>query len=369
MNNKHTNMFRNPKISKYLAERIRYISKKEIKIMEVCGTHTVAIFRSGIRSLLPTTIKLFSGPGCPVCVTAQKEIDTFIMLARRNDVIITTFGDLIRVPGSFSTLQKEKANGADIRIVYSTFDALSIAKKNLNKKIIFLGIGFETTTPTIAAAIMIAKQEGVKNFYVISAHKLVPPVLESLAQKEEVNIDGLILPGHVSSIIGLNSYKSFFNQYQMPCVITGFEPTDLLRAIYMLVCQIESEKPKLQNAYTRAVSFEGNLTAMQLVTEIFDVHDSYWRGIGSIPKSGLIFKKKYAAFDAKAVFDVEYKDSYEPQGCDCGKILLGIKIPPQCSLYETHCTPATPIGPCMVSSEGTCATYYRYTYNNHDVLI
>lgn len=328
--------------------------------MEVCGTHTMAIFRNGIRSLLPDTISLLSGPGCPVCVTAQNEIDAFIELAKLDDVIITTFGDLIRVPGADSSLQNEKANGRDVRVVYSTFDAIEVAKNNPDKKVVFLGVGFETTAPTIAASILAARELHLNNYFVMSAHKLLPPALFALAENRKTKIDGFILPGHVSVIIGVKAYIPFFEQYNVPCVIAGFEPIDILQSIFMLTKQIENHAPKLENGYKRAVTFEGNPKAVSTMNSVFETADAAWRGLGIIPLSGLKIRKEFAAFNAQQVFGIELGETKDPKGCACGEILLGLKIPPQCPLYKKTCTPVQPIGPCMVSSEGTCAAYHRY---------
>jgi hydrogenase expression/formation protein HypD len=357
---KHIDEYRDSEISRQLIEKIKSISKKDVRLMEVCGTHTVSIFRSGIRSVLPQTISLLSGPGCPVCVTDQAEVDAFIELARVDDVIITTFGDLMRVPGTQSSLQKESAGGRDIRVVYSTFDGLEIARKNPAKKVIFLGVGFETTAPTIAAAILSAAQTGLRNFSVISAHKLVPPAFQVLMASADVRIDGFILPGHVSVIIGLNAYRPFFDQYQIPCVVAGFEPIDILQAISMLVEMLESGSPALANAYPRAVTLEGNTKAQQILDEIFEPANAGWRGIGFIPQSGLKIREEYAAHDAQKLFDVQVPDAKTPKGCACGEILIGTKTPPECALYKKACTPMDPVGPCMVSTEGTCAAYYKY---------
>jgi hydrogenase expression/formation protein HypD len=264
------------------------------------------------------------------------------------------------VPGTKSSLQKESAAGRDIRVVYSTFDALEIARKNPAKKVVFLGVGFETTAPTIAAAVLSAAQTGVKNFSVICAHKLVPPALQALMASADVRIDGFILPGHVSVIIGLNAYRPFFDQYQIPCVIAGFEPIDILQAVSLLVEMLESGRPALDNAYPRAVTLEGNTKAQQILDEIFETADACWRGIGVIPRSGLKIREKYAAHDAQRLFDVQVPDAKTPQGCACGEILIGTKIPPECALYKKACTPMDPVGPCMVSTEGTCAAYYKY---------
>jgi hydrogenase expression/formation protein HypD len=359
---KHLEEYRDSAIAKKLIEKIKTASKHDIRLMEVCGTHTVSIFRSGIRSMLPRTISLLSGPGCPVCVTDQKEIDAFIELARIDDLIVTTFGDLMRVPGTKSSLLKQRAEGRDIRIVYSTFDALEIARKNPEKKVVFLGVGFETTAPTIAAAIYSAAETGVHNFSVISTHKMVPPALEALMAFENVQIDGFILPGHVSVIIGLNAYRAFYNRYQIPCVIAGFEPADILQAIGRLVELIESGKPALENAYQRAVTAGGNTKAQKLLEDVFKPADVSWRAIGVISQSGLKIRKKYERYDAETLFDIRVTDSADPKGCACGEILIGIKTPPECPLYKTVCTPIDPVGPCMVSTEGTCAAYYKYQF-------
>jgi len=357
---KHIDEYRDSEISQRLIAKIKSISKRDVRLMEVCGTHTVAIFRSGMRSVLPPTVSLLSGPGCPVCVTDQGEIDAFIELARREDVIITTFGDLMRVPGTKSSLQKESAGGRDIRVVYSTFDALEIARKNSTKKVVFLGVGFETTAPTIAAAILSAAQSGVNNFSVISAHKLVPPALEALMAAEQIRIDGFILPGHVSVIIGLNAYRPFFDRHQVPCVVAGFEPADILQAVTLLVEMLEADRPALENAYPRAVTLEGNPRAQQILDEIFEPVDACWRGIGVIPLSGLKIREKYGAHDAQKLFDILVPDAKTPKGCACGEILIGTKTPPDCALYKKVCTPMDPVGPCMVSTEGICAAYYKY---------
>jgi len=357
---KHLEEYRDPAIAKKLLENIRNTSNRDVRLMEVCGTHTVSIFRSGIRSVLPRSISLLSGPGCPVCVTDQKEIDAFIELSRIDGVIVTTFGDLMRVPGTKSSLLKQRAEGRDIRIVYSTFDALEIARENPAKKVVFLGVGFETTAPTIAAAIFSAAQTNVNNFSVISAHKLVPPALEALMAFENVQIDGFILPGHVSVIIGVKAYQPFYKRHRIPSVIAGFEPTDILQAIGLLVEQIERGRASLENVYQRAVTIEGNTKAQKLLEDVFKPADVCWRAIGVISQSGLKIREKYERYDAETLFDIQVSDSMDPKGCACGEILIGTKTPPDCPLYKTVCTPIDPVGPCMVSTEGTCAAYYKY---------
>ena len=357
---KHIDEYRDSTLAKNLIKKIKNRSRRPVRLMEVCGTHTVSIFRSGIRSVLPKTISLLSGPGCPVCVTDQREIDAFIELARLDDIIITTFGDLMRVPGSNSSLQKESAAGRDIRIVYSTFDALDVARKNPDKKVVFLGVGFETTAPTIAASILQAAQTKVLNYSVISAHKLVPPALETLMSLEDIRLDGFILPGHVSVIIGLDAYRAFFDKYQIPCVVAGFEPADILQAVGNLVDMIESDMPGLGNAYPRAVTDRGNSKAQKILQDVFEPADACWRGIGMIALSGLKIKDEFAAHDALKRFEFQVPEPHIPAGCACGEILTGKKSPPECKLFRNVCTPTEPVGPCMVSTEGTCAAYYKY---------
>lgn len=357
---KYAEEYRDKKLSKSLIQEIQKNSRKPIRLMEVCGTHTVSIFKYGIRSILPKTISLLSGPGCPVCVTAQGEIDAFIELSRKKNVIITTFGDLMRVPGSNSSLQKERAKGQDIRMVYSAFDALEIAKINPDKEVVFLGVGFETTAPTIAASVLSAQVMNLTNFSVISAHKQVVPALTALLQTKEVNINGFLLPGHVSVIIGAGAYRGFVKNYPIPCVIAGFEPVDILTGIHMLVKQIETGKKDLENAYPRAVTEEGNVKAQTLLNTVFQTGNATWRGIGPIPDSGLFFQKAYEAFDSTRRFQISYQQTPEPKGCACGEVLIGVKTPLDCALYKKTCTPIHPVGPCMVSSEGICAAYDKY---------
>ena len=357
---KYMEEYRDADIARSLVKKIKARSRRPIRLMEVCGTHTVSIFRSGIRSVLPETITLLSGPGCPVCVTDQQEIDAFVALARVENAILATFGDLMRVPGTVSSLQKEKAEGRDIRVVYSTMDAIELAAKHPDREVIFPGVGFETTAPTIAAAIKAAEQMKLANFSVYAAHKTVPPALHALMSSDVVGVDGFILPGHVSLVIGTSAYEPFFRTHGIPCVVAGFEPADILQAVWMLVEQIEEQEPRLSNAYGRAVTSTGNPKARELLDEVFAVADVAWRGIGVIPQSGLVIRDRFADFDAGKKFDLRLPEPVEPRGCACGDILTGVKTPPDCPLYKTRCTPMEPVGPCMVSSEGTCAAYYRY---------
>ncbi len=327
--------------------------------MEVCGTHTVNIFRNGIKKMLPTNVNLVSGPGCPVCVTPIRYIDEIIALSRESDFIITTFGDMIKVPGSTSTLEKEKANGSDIRVVYSTLDALEVARNNPSKKIVFMGVGFETTSPTIASAILKADEEKINNFFVLSVGKVIPPAMRALLESGEININGFICPGHVSTIIGSRPYNFIAIQYGIPCVVSGFEPLDILQAIFMLAKQIEEGRAEVEIQYKRVVKPEGNKIALEKVSRVFKVVDSEWRGIGKIPLSGLEIREEYEQFNTRK-FEVEIEETREPKGCRCGEVLRGVIIPPECPLFREACTPENPQGACMVSTEGTCAAYYKY---------
>jgi len=342
-----------------LAEEIRKISTRPFSFMEVCGGHTMAIQRYGIPAIMPENITLLSGPGCPVCVSSRQFIDQSIAYARLEDVIITTYGDLIRVPGSTSTLDKEKAKGADIRIVYSVLDALSIASLHPDKKVIFLGIGFETTAPASAVAILNAQRDRINNFFLYSSHKVMPPAMAALVD-EGVKIDGYIAPGHVSTITGSGIYEDIANKYKLGCVISGFEPVDLMQAIYMLVRQMENNDTKVEIQYKRVVKPEGNIKAQQMLYDVFQLKDDWWRGLGILPASGLKPAKKYAMFDAEKNFDIEVEETREDKGCICGEILKGLKTPKDCKLFGKGCTPNEPVGACMVSSEGACHAYYRY---------
>ena len=328
--------------------------------MEFCGGHTVSIFKHGIRQLLPQTIEMLSGPGCPVCVTANNDLDKAITLATLPNVITTSFGDMMRVPGSCSSLQQARAEGCDVRVVYSVQDALYIARDNPDKSVIFIGIGFETTAPTIAAAILQAEQEVINNFYLLSLHKLCPPIMKALLDLGEVRLNGIICPGHVSSVIGSYPYRFIPDNYDIACVVSGFEPLDILLCIDMLVNQIETEQYKVEIAYRRGVKPEGNRQALRLMDMVFEVNDADWRGIGVVPSSGLKLKERYQQFDAEANFDIKLEPVRETRECLCGNILRGVSTPLDCQLFRHSCTPEHPVGPCMVSSEGSCATYYHY---------
>lgn len=356
---KFVDEYRDFEIVQNISKKLRKLNGHEISLMEVCGGHTMAIRRFGIPSLLPFNIKLISGPGCPVCVSGIGFIDKAIECTKIKDVIITTYGDLIRVPGSKSSLEKEKSMSADIRIVYSTLEALEIAKLNKDKKVIFLGIGFETTAPGTAVAIQKAQSENISNFYLLSAHKIMPPVMEVLLN-DEVKIDGFICPGHVSTITGSKIYNFIPDKYKIGCVVTGFEPTDLMQAIYMLAKQINSKEQKVEIQYSRVVTSQGNTKAQAIMNEVFETQNDYWRGIGEIAESGLKLKEKYRGFDAEHVFDLRVEPVKENPNCICGDILRGLKNPNDCKLFMKLCSPENPIGACMVSAEGTCHAYYKY---------
>ncbi|MBI9053777.1 MAG: hydrogenase formation protein HypD [Bacteroidales bacterium] len=351
--------YRDAEIVEIISKRLSRFRDLDISLMEVCGGHTMAIHRFGIPSLLAKGIKLISGPGCPVCVSSISFIDKAILCSGIDNVIITTYGDLIRVPGSKSSLENEKSKGADIRIVYSTLEALRIAQANRDKKVVFLGIGFETTAPASAVAIQKAFEENISNFYLLSAHKIMPPVMEALLN-DKVRIDGFICPGHVSAITGSRIYNFIPEKYRIACVVTGFEPMDLMQSIEMLVNQVVDRSPKVQIQYSRAVTMEGNTKAQAIMNEIFETRNDYWRGIGEIPNSGLRLKNKYKNYDAELIFDIKVDVENENSACICGDILRGLKTPKDCKLFNKVCSPSNPIGACMVSSEGACAAYYKY---------
>lgn len=354
--------FRQPEAVRTLAEEIHRLNAPPMTLMEVCGTHTMSIARYGIRQLLPPQIRLISGPGCPVCVTPQGEIDAFLSLAGKQDVILSSFGDMLKVPGSKSSLEVQRARGADVRIVYSPLDAVETAKQNPDKQVVFFGVGFETTTPTVAVAIKTADEEGLSNFSVFSVHKLIPPALRELLSAPECSIGGLICPGHVSTIIGASAYEFAAMEFGVPCVIAGFEPVDILQCVLMLARQTKESRAKVEIQYSRAVTWDGNQAARDLVDSMFEPRDSDWRGLRCIPASGLALRSEMSDYDASRRFPELAKISSVPEaeGCRCGEILQGISEPAECPLFGTSCTPGSPVGPCMVSSEGACAAAYKY---------
>lgn len=354
------NSFKDPVLARGLIESIQALAPEHATLMEVCGTHTVAIARNGIRDLMPEGCRLASGPGCPVCVTSNHDIDAVIALARIPDVILTTFGDMTRVPGSTSSLLKEQADGRDVRIVYSPLDALTIAKENPDRPVVFVGVGFETTTPLVAMAIKRAAAMGLKNFSVYAAHKNMPGALDVLMGDPELKVDALILPGHVSTIIGIEPYRFLAEKYGIPGVITGFEPLDVLQGIAMLMRQLHEGRAEIENAYARGVMSEGNPVALAAIDDVFETCTATWRGLGPIEGSGYRIREQYAQFDALRRFEPEIETTQDPRGCRCGDVLRGIMAPNECPLFRTVCSPENPVGPCMVSSEGSCAAYYRY---------
>lgn len=333
---------------------------RKLNLMEVCGTHTVSISHTGIRDLLKDHVDLKSGPGCPVCVTDHSDIDAMLALAGHEKVTLTTFGDMMRVPGRGGSLAEQKAEGSDIRVVYSTLDAVKIAEENPERDVVFLGIGFETTTPTVAAALQLAEKSRLNNFYLFSVHKVVPPALHVLLADPEVNIDGFILPGHVSVILGRKAWDFLGKDYNCPASVVGFEAVDILLGINDLADQVLSGKAHVSNMYSRAVSEEGNPAARHLVDRYFTPGDAAWRGIGTIPGSGMFVRDEFRAFRVEEKYPVSVGDSRPPKGCACGEVLKGKIWPHDCPLFANTCTPVSPVGPCMVSSEGACSAYYRY---------
>jgi len=352
--------FRDKTTTKALIKEIRKISpQNNIKVMHVCGTHEMTIARWGLRELLPKNIELISGPGCPVCVTSASEIDFAIKLAREKNVILTTFGDMFRVPGTNSSLSEAKSQGADARIVYGIDEATKIAAET-EKQVVHFSIGFETTAPSIAAEILESKM--LKNFSIICSHRLIPPAMDYLLSSEDIEIDGFICPGHVSTIIGYEPYGVLAEKFAKPMVVGGFEPNDILLSILMILKQIRAESPRAQNEYTRAAKKEGNIVAKKMMNDVFEICDKGWRGIGIIPNSGLRLKDEFAEHDAEKKFKVEIRKSRDLRpGCKCGEIMKGKAIPQDCRYFGKACTPENPIGACIVSTEGPCYIAYNYS--------
>ncbi|MBP2651668.1 MAG: hypD [Firmicutes bacterium] len=333
---------------------------KQLRIMEVCGTHTMAIARSGMKQVLPNTITLLSGPGCPVCVTDVSDIDDACILAGRSDVILASYGDMLRVPGTSGSLTTARISGADIRVIYSSFDALRLAIDNPQREVILYGVGFETTAPTSAVAIEAAIRADIGNFSVLSVHKAVPPILRFLLSDRDLSIDAFLLPGHVCTIAGTCDFDFIAEEYLRPCVVAGFEPVDILEAILMVIKQYQENMPTVEVQYRRAVKARGNTVGRQYITRYFNLADCVWRGIGLVPASGFKIRDEYSKWDARAKFNVS-PPRVVAAGCVCGDILKGKKQPPECEYYGVNCTPANPQGPCMVSEEGSCAAFYRYS--------
>lgn len=334
--------------------------KQTIRIMEVCGTHTVSIFRSGLRALLPANLRMISGPGCPVCVTSQSHIDAAIRLAERPEVTITTYGDMLRVPGRAGSLEAQRARGADVRVVQSARTALHIAAGNPAREVVFLGVGFETTAPATAAVIREADSNGIANFSVLLSHKRVVPAMRALLESGAVRIDGFLCPGHVSVIIGAGAYRPIVDEFQRPCVIAGFEPAAMLSGILQIVRQIAAGAARLENSYAAVVSESGNVVAQRALDEVFERGATPWRELGVIADSGFALRERYRRFDAVERFGITIGPERPRAGCICGKVISGAADPPECELFGRGCTPLNPVGPCMVSSEGTCAAWFRY---------
>jgi len=357
----YTNAFRDPALCRRLLERLNASITRPLRFMEVCGTHTVAIFQSGLRTLLPKEITHLSGPGCPVCVTHDAEIALFLNLAGKDGVIIATFGDLLRVPGPDKrSLKHAQAAGARVEVVYSSLDALALAGNTPDATVVFLGIGFETTAPTVAAALQMARREGLKNFTVLCLHKLVPPALRHLLSDADCAVDAFLLPGHVSTILGIAPYRFLAEEFQRPGIVAGFDPADMLLAFCLMAEQRAANRYEVVNAYRRAVADDGNPKARAVLEEVFRPCDALWRGIGRIPQSGLMPAPEYEDMDACARFGLSVPDVVPIPGCRCGEVLSGKMAPPECPLFGGACTPAQPVGPCMVSTEGSCAAYYKY---------
>lgn len=360
---KYMDEYRDAALVGEISRRIKDISRKPLNIMEVCGGHTMAIRKSGIHKLIGDNVNLISGPGCPVCVTSLGDIDKAVALSKIDNVVICSFGDMYYVPGTGSSLLKASSEGADVRTVYSVHDVLEFAKEEADKNFVFLSIGFETTTPTTAAAVVQAKREGIKNLSILAMNKTMPAALKAVLASDDSKIDALICPGHVSTITGTEMYEFIVDELGVSCCVSGFEPADLLGAIYFLVEAEESGQAKLINAYERAVHPEGNIKAQDVVDEVFTPADVEWRGFGVIPSSGLKLKDEYSEFCAEKIYEIKVPASKEHPGCLCGDILRGSKKPVDCKLFKTSCTPMDPKGACMVSSEGTCAAWYKYGEN------
>ncbi|MBW4597378.1 MAG: hydrogenase formation protein HypD [Brasilonema angustatum HA4187-MV1] len=366
---KYVDEFREPKKADALFRAIEKLSqrlKKPIKIMEVCGGHTHSIFKYGIEEILPEAIELIHGPGCPVCVMPKGRLDDAISISLKQNVIFTTFGDAMRVPGSQTNLLQAKAQGADIRMVYSPLDSLQIAKDNPEKEVVFFALGFETTAPSTALTILQAASEKIQNFSMFSNHVLVIPALKALLDNPDLQLDGFIGPGHVSMVIGSDPYEFISQQYQKPIVVSGFEPLDIIQSIWMVLQQIVENRCEVENQYNRLVEKTGNQVAIAAINQVFEQRESFeWRGLGEIPKSGLKIRAQYAQFDAELKFTLPNRKVADHKACLCGEILKGVLKPWQCKVFGTACTPETPIGTCMVSSEGACAAYYKYGSFSH----
>jgi len=348
-----------PRLADGIREHCAAVGRR-LQIMEICGTHTVSLFRTGVKSLLPESLKMVSGPGCPVCVTSQGYIDAACELASRAEVTLCTYGDMMRVPGRTGSLERQRAAGANVVVVYSARDAVQIARQQPGRQVVFLAVGFETTAPATAAAILEADAGGLENFSVLPGHKLVIPAMAALLSAGDVPIDGFLCPGHVSIVIGAGAYQPIVEIHRKPCVVAGFEPKNMLTGILHIVVQIHRGEALLENAYPVAVNRQGNRAAQRFLDRVFQPGDTVWRAMGSIPESGLVLRERYRRYDALERFGVAIGPDYDPPGCRCGEVIQGKLEPAECALFGTSCSPIKPIGPCMVSSEGTCAAWYKY---------
>jgi hydrogenase expression/formation protein HypD len=357
---KYLDEYRDGRIARALASEIQQRCTRPWVLMEICGGQTHTIMRYGIDELLPPGLELVHGPGCPVCVTPLETIDKAIALASRPDVTLVSYGDMLRVPGSNSDLFQAKAKGADVRVAYSPTEAVKLASRFPERQVVFLAIGFETTAPPNAMAAWMAKQQGLRNFSLLVSHVLVPPAIRALLTSPENRVQGFIAPGHVCTIMGCDEYEALVRDFQVPIVVGGFEPVDILQAVLMLVKQLEAGETRLENQYVRSVSYQGNRLAQKVVGEVFEVADQKWRGIGMIPHSGLRLREEYAAYDANRVFDLHLITAEEPAECISAQVLRGLRKPTDCPAFGFRCTPENPQGAPMVSSEGACAAYYRY---------
>ncbi len=359
---KYSEEYRDQELVHKLSRRLREFSPGPATLMEVCGTHTMAVARFGLKSLLPPGVKLVSGPGCPVCVTSQEDIDAFLALGGMPGTLLATFGDMMRVPGSLTSLEKERAQGTEVRVVYSPLDAVALARENPDREVIFFGVGFETTMPATAVAAKAAAAENLANFSIFSVHKTMPAALRALLGSGEVKVAGLLLPGHVTTITGPAAYNFIPQEFHLPCAVTGFEPVDILLGVSSLLKQITAGEALVDNVYTRAVQTPANPRAQALLAEVFVPEDAVWRGLGVIPDSGAGLREEYAPFDAKRRFADRLAETppAKPTACRCGEVLRGTLAPRDCSQFDRTCTPSQPLGPCMVSHEGACAAVYKY---------
>ena len=366
---KYISEFRNPELARRAAAEIAALTDGPVRIMEICGGHTYVIFKHGLTEILPPEITFIHGPGCPVCVTPLERVDLAIEMAREKNVILATFADMIRVPGSRSSLQQEQARGADVRMVYSSLDALEIARRHPERQVVFFAIGFETTAPTNAMAVLLAREQGLKNFSIFSNHVTVPPAVRAILDSPDVTLDAFIGPGHVSLVTGSHIYDFVAKEYGRPVVVAGFEPLDILQSIAMILRQRKEGRAEVETQYRRAVTWEGNRKAQAAIGTVLEPCDMRWRGLGVIPGSGLGLRKAFSDYDAMARLGMAEPPSLsDPKACQCGDILRGAKKPADCKVFGTACTPETPIGACMVSSEGACAAHYHFGRHRREAV-